>query len=355
MQLITALQKRGYDFTVITSHDGLSLPDEECYKGISIYRFPFQSVLSHCDLDVLKAVRQHVTRIKRIIKPDIVHINSLQPSVFFYQHTENIYPAPMLMTVHSPFYTSTQNSLLGRMLNSAQWIVTVSEAILQDVRQLVPDVSSRSSVIYNGLPMPRIEPTPLPIDEPRILCLGRLIKEKGFDVALDAFGRIIHRFPQARLVIAGDGPARSDLEAQASRLGLKDMVAFIGWVIPEKIPELINTATLVVMPSRWREPFGLVALQAAQMARPIVATRVGGLSEVVTHHRTGLLAEKEDNKALAEHMSYLLRYPEKARQMGQAARKRSRDLFGMERFVNDYDAIYKRVGTVHPKMENSTR
>ena len=355
MQLITALQKRGYDFNVITSHDGLSLPDEESYKGISIYRFPFQSVLSHYDLSVLKAVRQRVNRIKRIIKPDVVHINSLQPSVFFYQHTENICPAPMLMTVHSPFYTSTQNSLLGRMLNSAQWIVAVSEAILQDVRQLVPDVSSRSSVIYNGLPMPRIEPTPLPFNEPRILCLGRLIKEKGFDIALDAFGRIIHRFPQARLVIAGDGPARSDLQAQASRLGLKDMVTFIGWVIPEKIPELINTATLVVMPSRWREPFGLVALQAAQMARPIVATRVGGLPEVVTHRQTGLLAKKEDNKALAEHMSYLLRYPEKARQMGQAARKRSLDLFGIERFLSEYDAMYQKLRPLRSHDNGSSR
>lgn len=343
-QLISALQKRGYEFTVITSHGHLNLPDEERYNGISIYRFPFQLVLSDYDLKTVKAIRQQVSGLKKSYKPDLIHMNSIEPSVFFQQHTESTYPAPTLMTVHSPFYTSERNSLLGRLLNAAHWIATVSQAILRDVCQFIPGVTSRSSVIYNGLDMPTLEPTPLPFDNPRLLCLGRIVAEKGFDVALDAFKSIINRFPQVRLVIAGDGPAKPDLEAQSSRLGLNESVEFLGWVRPEKVPELINTATLVIMPSRWREPFGLVALQAAQMSRPIVATRVGGLPEIVVHHETGFLVEKENGTALAKHIAFLLQHPEIAAQMGHAARRRSRERFGMKRFINEYDSLYQKLG-----------
>ena len=122
--------------------------------------------------------------------------------------------------------------------------------------------------------MPDLEPTPPPFDAPRVLYAGRLVREKGVDVAIDAFAAITTRFPKAHLVIAGDGVTRQDLEQQVVDLCLQDRVEFVGWVDPEKMPALINSSTIVVMPSRWEEPFGLVALQAAQMARPIVATRV---------------------------------------------------------------------------------
>jgi len=343
MQLLTALQQRGYEFAVITSHDRLTLPKEEQYHGIEIYRFPFQPALSNHDLTALKAIRQQVAALRKSFKPSVVHINSVEPSIFFQQHTDRIYPAPVLMTVHSPFYTSERNSLLGRLLSSAEWVVAVSDAILHDVRELIPEVTSRSGVIYNGLVMPHLKPTPLVFDKPRIVCLGRVVVEKGFDVALDAFARIIDQFPEARLVIAGDGPARPALEAQTTRLGLGNVVEFTGWVSPEQVPELIANATIVVVPSRWREPFGLVAVEAAQMARPIVATRVGGLPEVVLHHKTGLLVENEDHVALADHVAFLLQHPERATQMGQAAYRRAQDVFSMERFVNDYDVLYHRL------------
>ena len=105
---------------------------------------------------------------------------------------------------------------------------------------------------------------------------------------------------------------------------------------------MLNSATVVVMPSR-TEGLPIVALQAALMARPIVATRVGGLPEAVLHQETGLLVERGDSKALAEAIAALLAHPEMGSTMGQAARHRAQKLFNLERCVDAYDALYRRL------------
>jgi glycogen(starch) synthase len=169
-----------------------------------------------------------------------------------------------------------------------------------------------------------------------------LVPDKGIDVAINAFSLIVNRFPHARLTIAGNGPLRSDLEQQAIRQGIGHAVDFIGWVVPDRVPSLINDYTIVLMPSR-QEPFGLVALEAALMTRPVVATRVGGLSEIVVHEQTGLLVENEDSQALAESAALLLSEPEIAVQFGQAARRRAQDVFSWEQHIVGYDALYRKL------------
>jgi glycogen(starch) synthase len=166
--------------------------------------------------------------------------------------------------------------------------------------------------------------------------------EKGFDLMLRAFARLTGRYPAARLTIAGDGPERDALKGCAADLGISQRVDFLGWTPPQAVPTLINAATIVVIPSR-TETLGLVAIQAAQMARPVAAVQVGGLAEVVVHGETGILAGPEDSRALAEAIIMLLERPEQARQMGRAARERALDVFAWERHVDAYQALYRRV------------
>jgi len=343
-KFLPAMQERGYECTVVTSHSGIDLPDKTLYNDIPVYRFPFHAALVNRNLTEFMAVRQRVVKLKQTFKPDLVHVNSTGADLFFHLHTAAVYPCPTLATIHGlpMMRISGHDSLLGKMLRSANWVAAVSKATLANVRQIVPEVMSRSSVIHNGLGMPAVKPEPLSFDAPRLLCLGRLVAHKGFDLALTAFASLVDCFPQARLVVAGNGRARPDLEQLTAELGLTGAVEFTGWVAPEKVPELINAATVVIMPSR-REAFGLVALQAAWMARPIVATRVGGLLEVVVHQQTGLLVEKEDSAALAEGIAFLLEHPEVAIQMGQAARRRVQELFSLERLVDAYDALYRKL------------
>src|SRR5262249_39404992 len=215
-------------------------------------------------------------------------------------------------------------------------------SVLAHTRRLLPEITPRSSVIYNSLMAPPFEPQPISFEPPRLLCLGRLVAGKGFDLAMTAFAKIRQRFPSARLLIAGDGPEREHLQQQAIESGLIDSVEFAGSILPEKVPHFIDASTLVLIPSRM-EGFGLVALEAALMARPVVATRVGGLSEVVAHEETGLLVETNDSDGIAAAVERLLEYPELAARMGQAARRRAQKRFGWDRYVDAYDALYQKV------------
>jgi glycogen(starch) synthase len=182
----------------------------------------------------------------------------------------------------------------------------------------------------------------LQFEPPRLLCLGRLSPEKGFDVALNAFAILVGEFPEARMLVAGNGYLRLELEQQATELGIRDRVEFPGWIAPAEVPALIDTATMVLMPSR-QESLPLVALETASMARPIVATRIGGLPEVVADGETGLLVPPEDAPALANAISRLLHQRELASNMGKAAKNRVRQLFSWSSHVDRYDALYRKL------------
>ena len=245
------------------------------------------------------------------------------------------------------------DGVVERTLRDADWVTGCSQAILDKGRQLVPQIISRSSLIYNGLDSPTCSPEPLPFDEPRLLCLGRLSPEKGFDLAIEAFDSVLRRFPKARLVISGDGSSRLELERMVAQKKLGQCVDFLGWVKPENVPALINRSTLVLMPSR-QESLPLVALEAALMERPVLATCVGGIPEVVVHDQTGLLVSAEDSRALAEAVAYLLDRPAIAIRIGQNARRWAEQKFNWQSHVDGYDALYKELtAKTTPKQPES--
>ncbi|MBI3119664.1 MAG: glycosyltransferase family 4 protein, partial [Candidatus Hydrogenedentes bacterium] len=163
------------------------------------------------------------------------------------------------------------------------------------------------------------------------------------DVAVAAFAQVVKEFPEARLMLAGDGLVRPALEAQAAALGIAASVDFKGWVPPEQVPALIDRSSIVLMPSRYEEPFGLVAVQAGQMARPLVASRAGGIPEIVKDGETGLLVPPEDVSALAEAILGLLCDPEQAARLGRAARKHVEAAFELERVATAYETLYRHV------------
>jgi glycogen(starch) synthase len=223
-------------------------------------------------------------------------------------------------------------------------VAAISSAVLADLHRFFPETIGRSSLIRNALSMPALPPSLPPLDPPRLLAMGRLVPEKGFDVAIDAMRSVLATHPAARLTIAGDGSEREALRRRAERLSVSHAVELAGWVPPGDVPALIARSSVVVMPSRWREPFGLVALEAAQGGRPIVATSRGGLPEIVVSGETGLLIDADDPRVLAEAVVSLLDRPGMAARMGAAARERAERHFGWEPFVDAYDELYRRLG-----------
>jgi glycogen(starch) synthase len=144
------------------------------------------------------------------------------------------------------------------------------------------------------------------------------------------------------MVIAGDGPQRSALEQQAESLGLAEKVQWLGWVAPEEIPALLATAQAVLIPSR-SEGLPRVAVEAALMARPVVATKVGGIPEVVIHQRTGLLVEPENEGVLADAIIYFLTHREEGESMGYSARSLALEQFNLDHCLDSYHALYEQL------------
>lgn len=343
-RILPALRARGYEFTVVTLKENADLPEEDEFQGIRVCRWPFWAALNSGNITQFIDIRQRVAALKRDFAPDLIHINFLGPTVLFHKLTDSIHPAPLLVSTDSAFLEQAtgENSLAGGLFSSADWVTSVSREKLETIRKTIPEVASRSSCISYGVKVPEIERRPLPVDGPRLLCLGRLERQKGFDLALEAFASISPQFPQARLWIAGDGSVRADLERQIDELGLHDVVDMLGTIEPDDVSELMNRATLVLMPSR-DEGLPNVALEAGMTHRPVIAARVAGLPEIIVDRETGLLIDPEDSTALAKAIRSLLNNVEEAERMGRQARLRMEDVFSFEKYVDSYDTLYRRL------------
>ncbi len=343
LELILSLRQRGYEFIVVTRQDDPSQSPVDQYEGVPIYRFPFWKAFADRNLPQLFKARKGFAKLKHDFAPDLVHLHSLGPSALFYLETTKVHPVPLLVTLTGmSFENQSGLELFKSVLRSSDWVTVKSKAILDRVVQIIPEIGLRSSVVYRGKRdlLPQLYPSLTILL--RIVCVGRLAKEKGFDLALSALACIVNRYPEVEMVIAGDGPERSSLEQQAKSLGITDKVQWLGWVAPEKVPALLATSQVVLIPSR-SEGLPRVAVEAALMARPVVGTRVGGMPEVIVHQQTGLLVEAENGAALAEAIIFMLTHQEEAVTMGHSARRLALERFNLEHCVDSYQALYQQL------------
>ncbi len=354
-ELALGLQARGHELTVVTERSG-ELPESDSYRGIPVWRFPFHASLEARNLADVAALHVRLRSLVQRFRPQLVHLHTLAYPAYYCERALVGLQVPLLVTRHEMLQPMPQaGALAAQVLRRADWVACCSVTVLDDIRGLVPELEPRSSVILNGIGLPERLPTPVPSDPPVLVCLGRLVDQKGFDLAITALARLRDRFPAARLVIAGDGPARDALVAQAQSDGVADAVEFTGWVAPSRVYETIARGTAVLFPSRTGEGLPIVALQAAQMGRPVVAARTGGLPEVVAEGETGLLFDPGDANGLAEATAALLESPDLARRLGEAARSRAIRLFSAEHYLDEYDRLYGRLAATRSAGSSTER
>jgi glycosyltransferase involved in cell wall biosynthesis len=171
-----------------------------------------------------------------------------------------------------------------------------------------------------------------------LLVLARLSRRKGVDVLLEAMAQLEGESAPATLWIAGDGPERAALEARSAGLGLRS-VRFLGH--REDKAELLSACDVFVMPSR-AEGLGVAALEAMAAGRPVLASRVGGLAEVVDD-ATGRLVPPEDPKALAGALAALVRDRSLRERLGAAGPARVRARHSPEHMADAYESLYRDV------------
>src|SRR5581483_1465282 len=196
-----------------------------------------------------------------------------------------------------------------------------------------------AEVIWNGVP--GRTPRPPLADPPTVVFAGRLVHEKGVDLLIRAFADARAGRPDAKLIIAGDGGERRSLERLAADLALGSSVDFAGHVDREQLEERFASAWVQVVPSRWREPFGIVAAEAMMRGTAVVATSGGGLAEFVQHERTGLLIPPNDANALASALQRLVCDRSFAETLGERAREFALVNLAEEIFVDRFVALYE--------------
>jgi phosphatidylinositol alpha-1,6-mannosyltransferase len=159
---------------------------------------------------------------------------------------------------------------------------------------------------------------------PVALSVGRLIRRKGFDVLIDAFGRVLRRHPRAVLLIVGDGPERWRLEARARRSGVAAAVRFEGAVSAAALPRYYNLADVFAAPIKSEPPdvegFGLVFLEASASGVAVVGPDRGGPCEAIVHGQTGLCVDPTSADAVANALTELFDHPDRARALGARGR-----------------------------------
>ncbi|RMG06524.1 MAG: glycosyltransferase [Planctomycetota bacterium] len=231
---------------------------------------------------------------------------------------------------------------LGARLDDAT--VCVSEAVARYALSSLGVRPERLRVVPNGVDLSAYAALPdreaarsaLRLDPACewVGCVGRLDRQKGQDLLLEAFARFRARRPRARLLLCGAGPEEGALRAQARRLGIEERVRFLGH--RDDVPLVLAALDVFCLPSRW-EGFGLALVEALAAGRACVASAVDSLPEVLGG--AGRIVSPEDPRALAAALEALLADPRERAALGQRARARARR-YSVERMVAGYELLY---------------
>lgn len=236
---------------------------------------------------------------------------------------------------HTPFW----KRLSARLIN---WPLT-GVFCVSDFSKRVSIASgkvrkSRVHRIYNAVTLPSLRDTVqrahafrqnygIPENAPVVLQVSWLIPEKGIEDLLQAAKLVLSQYPATRFVIAGEGHDQARLEKLAQDLGITQSVIWTGFLESAIQSGLYDAADIVCQLSRWEEAFGYVIAEGMSFAKPVVATRVGGIPEVVTHEVTGLLSPRRDPPSVAANICRLLADPALRQKFGQAGRRMVKEKF----------------------------
>lgn len=274
---------------------------------------------------------------------DVIHAHYAVPQGFLGVLLKKLQRKPLVTTVHGSDITVLAKSALGRLLvkfvlRNSDRILAVSEFLKSEVVKLGVS-EGKVRVIYSGVPVhqkPPVSSLKLP-DGEIIAFVGGLVQQKGVDVLLRAYKLVSERRHGTALVIVGDGRERAGLEKLDIELGTN--AHFVGSM--ENIAPVLEKSAVLVLPSR-EEGFGLVLLEAMNVGVPVIASRVGGIPEIVRHGYNGILVEKENPEELADAILKVLNDGELRNSLVRNA-KGSVKAFKWERTAGEIDAVYEEV------------
>ena len=329
-KLAEQLVAQGTEVHVLSRGDESMAPDEEI-EGVCVHRVrepqrprelgEFVAWVEHMNADMLAAGVELGDRLDF----DLVHGHDWLVAVAG-DHLANRFRCPLVVTIHATEYGRHQGWVADHpqshihrierwMANRADRVITCSHYMRGHVADIYGLEESQITVIPNGIDPLDLQPVDdldhlraqfAAPDERLILLIGRLVYEKGFQLALEALPGLIERLGNVRYLVAGSGTHEAELRAQATALGIDDHGTFMGWIGDDVLHSLYRIADLCVVPSLY-EPFGLVALEAMASGCPCIVADTGGLREIVPDDdRVGLRFNGGDPEHLAVMVERLL-------------------------------------------------
>ncbi len=364
-----ALRASGHEVLLFASNapavDLAGLADVECFGTTSGWR-----TLVQC-ANPRAAAGLH--RLLREFQPDVVHVNLYltqlsplilrvlreTPAVYYAQWYRAVCPKgtktlPDGAACSFPAGTACWQqgciplrdapALLAQGAMDRRWngvfrrTAAISQAVAARLDEWGNPVLQNARVIPPGVPA--VPPRTEMADFPLFVFAGRLVPEKGAETLLQAFARVFSEAPSARLILAGEGPLRTSLQALASALGLSHAVEFRGHLATSEVQDLVCRAWAVCVPSQWEEPFGFIAAEAQMAGVAVIASRTGGLTDIVEHGRTGWLCRPGDPDTLAEALLAAASDQRVTATAGRRGHERAISLFSAETFAARFLHLY---------------
>ena len=354
-QLAHEYARQGLTAIVLTNRWPRALPRREIYEGIPVYRlamripeYNFKIRMSYWLTH--QGVRSAMLEILKRHRIDMIHVQCASSNGHYALMAQEALGLPLVLTTQGErtmdaglVYENSafQNSILRELIARADHITGCSKDTLDDLENYAgAPFGERASVVYNGIRKDDFaDVAPYPHPRPYILGIGRHVPQKGFDVLIRAFAE--SGLDSHDLILAGEGPEREALERLAGELGMKDRIHFPGRANRPLAIALFKGCSFFVLPSR-QEPMGIVNVEAMAAGKAVIASRTGGVPEIVLQDQTGLLVTPGDEAALAGAIHALGTDTALRERLGRAGLERA-ELFTWDAIARSYRAIYDRV------------
>lgn len=336
IDLAKGLVQRGHR-AVVASFGG-KLVKELTVCGAVHYTLP---VHKKSPVTILKCIPE-VVRLLKSEKIDIVHARSRVPAIIGFLAARKA-QLPFITTCHGYYSKNPFSFVMGW----GKLVIVPSHAIGRHMIEDFGVLPDNIRLIPRGVDISKYSfksSDKLKKDDFRLGIIGRITPAKGHSVFLRAAAKVIRVFPKTKAVIVGEPPKGkekylTELKLLARRLGLLDNVEFLG--IRYDISEILSDLDLLAMPSISDEGFGRVIIEAGSSGVPVVASRVGGIVDIIEDGKTGYLVTPQDAWALSEAILKALKEPERTQAMCKQARKRIEQQFNLDRMVDETIKVYE--------------
>jgi glycosyltransferase involved in cell wall biosynthesis len=338
LTLLPALRERGADVAFVGLDDTAAAP-EPFYAELDAHGIPYERVDQPGDVDPRVAVRLALA--VRRFGPDLIHTHLVHADVY-----GALVPlVPIVSTKHNddPFRAGAFRYAERALARRARRVIVITDALRRFNVERVGLPAKKVVTVHYGLDrLPdawaRNEDAGVPERARVLLAVARLSRQKGVDVAVRALASIRRSVPDAVLVVLGEGSERAELERLAGELGVADAVFLPGRV--GDVAAWLQRAEVVVHPARW-EGFGLGLLEAMLASKPIVASRVSAIPELVADERTGILVRPDEPGELAFAVERLLDDRALAARLGEAGRSHAHSEFSVARMAERTLQVYR--------------